>query len=427
MKGVILMKCGFAKLELPVTLPCRLAGYAADREALQQHDPLMATVLVLETEQGRYGYVSLDLIAVHQRFYDIIMKACRCLGFSEETLMLCATHTHAGCMGIVDCKDSILKGMDTIFGTWDELLAKQLSDAVVHTIKAAVENCRKAQYRAYTATVAGIGANRNNPAYKGDTAVFVMEFQQMDGKRFLFLQMSCHPTVLDAANKTLSADLAKAMRAALCGTETEVLFFNGACGDISTRFTRQEAGVTELSRYSCLMRRQMHAVEERGNWSNSLCITTNRYHFSLKKKKALALEEARLQLQQEKKTLESMKRSMWSASQLRLQESRVEGAEANLVYARLHRQDSAMITIPVTVQQLNQETLVFLPLELYSELRNKITDSHIHFICYANGYYLYLCNEEAFLNGYYESRISPFEKGEGEVLMQWLCDIITKT
>ena len=80
--------------------------------------------------------------------------------------------------------------------------------------------------------------------------------------------------------------------------------------------------------------------------------------------------------------------------------------------------------IPVTVQQLDRETLVFLPLELYSELRNKITDSNIHFICYESGCSLYLCNEETFLNGYYESRILPFEKGEGEVRMHWLHDII---
>lgn len=82
-------------------------------------------------------------------------------------------------------------------------------------------------------------------------------------------------------------------------------------------------------------------------------------------------------------------------------------------YAQIEKPCSSMI--PVTVQQLDRETLVFLPLELYSELRNKITDSHIQFICYLNGCSLYLCNEETFLNGYYESRILPFEKGEGEV------------
>lgn len=419
------MKCGFAKAELSLKLPCRMAGYAVYRVAEVQHDPLLAEVLILETEQGRFGYITLDLIAVHQRFYEEILKVCKPLGFDERTLMICATHTHAGCMGVVDCGDAVLKGMDAIFGAWDEQLAKRLADIVYHAVKDAMKHTRAAMLRTYTKRLEGVGANRNDPACRNDSTVFVMEFQQKEGNRILFLQMACHPTVLNAANLQISADLAGAIRNALSQPGEEVLFFNGACGDISTRFTRKNTGFAELTRYEELIKQQLQFSEQQERRSGSPAISSKLFCVELKKKAALSIADAELLLKQEEDALEEAKKKKLSVQQLRFQESRVEGARANLIYAQQHVGDTGTIRMTVVIQQLAQETLIFLPLEMYSRLSSQIPDSHIHFICYANGYHLYITDEEAFSNGYYEACISPFERGEGEHLIRLLKDILT--
>ena len=66
------------------------------------------------------------------------------------------------------------------------------------------------------------------------------------GKRAIFYSFPCHPTVLSAGNLLVSADFAGQIEKHLHGDFT--VFANGAAGDISTRFTRQESSFEECER-----------------------------------------------------------------------------------------------------------------------------------------------------------------------------------
>ena len=67
--------------------------------------------------------------------------------------------------------------------------------------------------------------------------------------------------------------------------------------------------------------------------------------------------------------------------------------------------------------------MITVPVELFSKLSNPVkTRWNAEFIGYTNGYSLYMADENAFDQQFYEAMSSPFEKGAGEQLIQEIGD-----
>jgi hypothetical protein len=93
---------------------------------------------------------------------------------------------------------------------------------------------------------------------------------QTDETSLLLARMSCHPTVLDEKNLCYSADLAGALRRRL---GEAALVLNGACGDLSTRFTRTASTPEELVRISGLAAQAVQAAQPQPVPTFGACIT----------------------------------------------------------------------------------------------------------------------------------------------------------
>ena len=90
----------------------------------------------------------------------------------------------------------------------------------------------------------------------------------------------------------------------------------------------------------------------------------------------------------------------------------MEGAGVNLEFART-LSGIRQLHLPVTVFRFCGLDFVTIPGELFSTLQPK----GVSVIGYANGYYRYLCDENAYEAGYYEALAAIIARGESEKLM----------
>ena len=104
--------------------------------------------------------------------------------------------------------------------------------------------------------------------------------------------------------------------------------------------------------------------------------------------------------------------------EIRVMESYVEGAQNNLLSAS-SLGDVKSLPVSVSALKVNDQILVFTPVELFSKLSNPIKEkTGFEFIGYTNGYLLYMPDIIAYEKDYYESFSSPFKKGIAEVFME---------
>ena len=97
---------------------------------------------------------------------------------------------------------------------------------------------------------------------------------------------------------------------------------------------------------------------------------------------------------------------------MRILKSYVEGAGVNLEFARTLR-GITRLHLPVTVFRFCGLDFVTVPGELFSTLQPE----NLSVIAYTNGYYRYVCDENAYEAGYYETLAAIVARGEGEKMM----------
>ena len=85
----------------------------------------------------------------------------------------------------------------------------------------------------------------------------------------------------------------------------------------------------------------------------------------------------------------------------------------NLEFACTMR-EITQLHLPVTAFRFCGLDFVSIPGELFSTLQPQ----NVSVIAYANGYFRYICGEEAYEAGYYEALAAIVARGEGEKLME---------
>ena len=99
------------------------------------------------------------------------------------------------------------------------------------------------------------------------------------------------------------------------------------------------------------------------------------------------------------------------AATVRILKSYVEGAGVNLEFARTLG-DTWEFSLPVTVFRFGGFFFATVPGEFYSTLLPEDASA----ICYANGYYRYIADQNAYDAGHYEALAAIAGRGSGEIL-----------
>ena len=408
------MKIGFSKTEITPPVGTELGGYAGYRPCTGAHDPLWCKAVVLEQADGCYGLVVLDLMCVDEALQQRIAREVQPLGLAPDRLLVCAIHSHAAPQGSVPGEgplDAVNNGCIV-----DAVGFKNYMFSVVEAARSACEQAVKelAPFRVRTArTMAPPVGSERHTGGNPQTKLNVLQFRTENRKMLTIYHFPCHPTVLSAANLEASADFVAEIEN-LLDTDMAV-FVNGAAGDISTRYTRQEATFAECGRLAAMAAKSIQGLIGNETFVQPEPLKGIHTTVKLQARPVETQARAQKQLEEARANWEQAKAEGMEEGSLRILKSYEEGAWVNLEFARTMG-DIRQLHLPVTVFRFCGLDFAAVPGELFSALQPEA----LSVIGYANGYYRYICGESAYDEGYYEAMAAILARGEGEKLIEQL-------
>lgn len=213
------------------------------------HDQLYCDTLVAGDGQNLIAIAACDMVMVSPDFYKKIVAGLAAEGFTNQNVLVTASHTHSGPGGMMDNLIS-----NVAFGRYNEKYTQRAADEVAAAIRKSRAGMRAGTLRVAETRLDDVTRNRRDPAgsYDYDTRRFkdtydpnnplndtdptltLLRFDGPDGKPVAILyHFATHGTVMGSTNWEFSADwigaARKKIQAAYPGAV--VLYFNGAQGD----------------------------------------------------------------------------------------------------------------------------------------------------------------------------------------------------
>lgn len=406
------MRIGFSRADITPPVGTELGGYAGYRPCAGVHDPLYSKVVVLEQDGVRYALVALDLVCADEALYCRMAEALSGLGIPKERLIVSAIHTHAAPWGMLPGEGPLAS-----VNRSDEAKAPSFRGYMEEVIRRSADACRTAvehlepfSVRTGRGAVPPVGSERHTGDAPGGTLA-VVQCRTDSGKVLTLYNFPCHPTVLNGANLQVSADFVAGIEGLL---ETDMaVFLNGAAGDISTRYTRREATFAECERMGRVAAERVALALRDTAFVSPEPVRGIHASVTLDARAVETPEQAQTQLQAMTEQWEAAKAAGADPATLRTLHSYVEGAGVNLQFAR-SMGDIRKLCLPVTVFRFAGLEFATVPGELFSALQPE----GLCVIGYANGYFRYICGEEAYAENYYEAMAAILARGQGERLVR---------
>lgn len=413
------MRLGVATVNITPQVPIAMGGYGARAgKAVGVHDPLTARALVLEDESVRTALVVADLLMLSRAKAEAVQaKAATLTGIPAGQIIVAATHTHSG--PVVEAHPGIGGEADPAYAAWVE-------EALAGAVYQASLDAEEVWAAWGSGEVEGVGSGRRSAAGASDPQpLAVLSFCRPGGERkAVLVNYQSHPTVMGADNLLVSADLAGAGREVLqrvLGPDVFLAFVNGACGDISTRFTRRSQTFGELERLGGLLAVAAADVvlrlEPRALPAGSLKVGAEPVNLPLR---ALpSRDEAKAQLARMQNRWEAVRDDpRLSSAEKRVALTALEGAQVQAMLIEYGGRYDGQATL--VGWRLGAAGLVTIPGELFSSLGGLIRrESGLAATLvtgYSGGHAGYIPDREAFRDGGYEAMSSPLAAEAGEVL-----------
>lgn len=401
---------GIASIPFPIPSGTALAGYVARTGVAEGTlDELTIGAFVLQHEDRRFVVVAADVVAVDTSLAGEVAAAA---GLERRELALCASHTHSGPAGVV----ARLHPAD--IDRLDRELQSHFIASAAEAIATARAGMERVDLLVGVAETEGIAANRNDASAPSDSRLTVLATRRGDGSwQGVLCHFTCHPTILGASNRLVSADFPGALREALTaalgrgGNTPVVLFVNGAAGDVSTRFTRRAQDASEVSRVgAALATAAVQALDHSSTRSGPIRYgqTTVRLPRRTRRPHNGSVVAARVGSDEASGPM--------SAADLRVAETRSQGAAMLDALARIP--DAAIPdALDLEAWTLGDVVLVAVPGELFASLGSRVeaaASGQTRILGYANGYVGYLTDVSAYESQTYEALASPFGPEAGE-------------
>ncbi len=389
------MKVGFGSTEITPSGSVAMDGYGSRIESSRGvHAPLYARAAVFEEDVAVLVLV-LDILAVDGDLVRAIRAAVTSrTGILGQHIMVAATHTHAGPKG----------GREHAFGNdnaeeWEgyrQYIVEQAGEAAHLACQAKEQAVLKFGRR----EVELFASNRRSKdgCVEGHLSVLVVE---RDGRPLgVLFNYPCHPTILDAKNLVISPDFPGYAVEHVQRFIPHGMFFNGAAGDISTRFTRRSASINEAqARGAELAEAVLDSVQAARPVTISHILGSHRA-IELPVR-PFDVKEAEAQLMAAQATYAAAI-GQTSPPELRQLEVNVIGAGKACKIATALSNKSLVAEIQLL--EFGPIKLFSIPGELFCSIgkRIKALGPKIEIVGYGNGYIGYIPSREAFRQGGYE-------------------------
>ncbi len=226
------LRAGAASVIITPDLGCPLAGFDARKGVAEKvHDDLFARALVLDDGVTRVALVSVEVLGVSKPFADRVRAEVeRRTGIPAAHVILTATHTH--------CAPVTLNHFFNQGQALDEVYLDRLASGIIASVVSAYEARKPRRLRTGFVPVEGVAVNRRTQdGLPIDDSAGVLLVEDLDGKpSAVSIFYPCHTTTLGPNTLEITADFPyytiQNLKQKL-GPEVEILYFNGAEGDLS--------------------------------------------------------------------------------------------------------------------------------------------------------------------------------------------------
>ena len=253
------IRAGSASVDITPNGPVPMSGYGVrENPSTGVHDPLSATTLVLDDGATTVAIVSADLLNVSRELSARVRRRLASDRVSIDELLLAATHTHAGPYVPARAIE-----MDSGLSVDDDVtdLVEGIESGIVEGIVTAHERLEPATIRVGSAqetevqhnrrAAGGVGGNVRMPRGEIDPELSVVLVETGSGAETVLFNFACHPVCTTPRERLLSADWPgyARRRVAEARDGAEVLFLNGAAGDINPRGSAEPRTGDEVYEY----------------------------------------------------------------------------------------------------------------------------------------------------------------------------------
>lgn len=249
-------RIGYHAVDITPRPGAHLSGYALRRQgATGVLDPVFARALLLDDGVRQGLIISCDLLGFESADAHEIKQAIDAeIGVPAEHVLLAATHTHSGPASM----------RTNGIGDRDEGWMQKLKARIVQAAAGAAQKQEPATI-SFSPGRTDIGLNRRGRIPPGsihpvpdaagvvDTTLTVLIIRRPRQKepRLVLFNCGCHPTVLGADNRRVSADFpGHTIRRlqAVSGGALQAMFLNGAAGNVNPRGMGTPGLLTHLSK-----------------------------------------------------------------------------------------------------------------------------------------------------------------------------------
>lgn len=402
---------GAASAEIAIRPGTPMAGYMARTGPSEgTHDPLTASAFVIKSDGHLFALIAVDLLGVDRELVDEIARDA---GIDAGAIALAASHTHSGPAGV------IARIHPAEHGAVDPLLRRKVVATCAQLVRSAMTRMEPAEVSFGTADAAGIAANRNDPHGPFDPTVRVIQATGLTGTPIAtVVSFACHPTILPAESRLISAEFPGAMRRAL-RLPGQVLYVNGAAGDVSTRYTRQSQDVAEVERVGrALAEAARTAIATARPIEGELGRGVVQINLPVRSSSDVEAAGEMALLAESRLATGDL-----TAAEVRIEQTRLQGT---IMLERLAETGMAHVAPSVEIPwwRLGDLRLIGIPGELFASLGAEVIEAlpDSLLLGYTNGYVGYLPDRAAYAAGLYEALASPYAEGVGEVLVTALVD-----
>lgn len=382
------------------------------------YDELLMSATLFNFDGKYVFWIGMDIGGISKAAYEYIFnqlcKVTDCL--TRDTFIINSTHTHSG------------PWMEKNFGKNKNSLdtsnlhmefTEHVASVALRLFDLCKADLKEFDTEISVTTTEGVYSNRNALDKSCDKNINLIRFKEKNSDNLIgmWMQLSCHSTIIFPKNPKLSSDLVGNVRDLLSAHfQCPVMPMVGAAGDTSTRLTRQRGDSIELD-YEELKRLSNLAYEQVIGNSNFKSINIDRfevekvelaYHYSLNHDR----------MKQRLVELDKQIENETNSQQLRLLVQSKEGLKQ-----KINEPTDASDTLVGRAWNLGDLKFGVFPGELVSSLGKKIiqyNDNDIHLVlCYLEESVGYLVEIEEYGKNF-ESITSNIPVGLPEVLVEMI-------
>src|SRR5699024_186969 len=211
-----------------------------------------------------------------------------------------------------------------------QLIMKQQKQ-IIKAVDTSISTLKSCEIKYSEEKTYGIAKNRNNPDKTYESTLKLVEFKYETGEKNLLYSFPCHPTILHADNHSISADFPGVTSSNLeeCSDINLALFLNGPCGDISTRFTREESTFNEVCRLGTLLSNEVLNLLSKTRKQNVLKIQINNIKIKASVREFNSKTRLKNRLKDLEETYHKQKQNI-PLAELRKLQSEIEGISSTI-------------------------------------------------------------------------------------------------